>query len=430
MAKTLQELQVLDEARTRIGKWLDYICGISNDIDSLPRPRTRIEEQLEYIALNLVGGQQNGQSSPIDANNIQFTEGSTGLGTNVQTAIERVNTKVNQVPSSANDIQFTDNNTGLGNNVQTAIESVNNKFNRVPSTASQLNFTEGNTGLGTNIQTAIENVNNKFSECSKLNEENTFTQNTIFEKDILLKNNNIFVGEYNNGTQAGGNKRIGRRDFTSHSNNNNGYVKSLVIKCSSGIQAGNRVDVSIWAVQKKDTDLVDSDIEKIVSGQTTAAKIYNSKWGMCFEVEINRLFIDEVFFVFQLDNSSTDRTVYVDKTTNNNNYIYLEDSYTNVDASTLNRHSSRYVGVYGIVGKYTSIRSSLGENDISSYMITQNRLLLTNRYATDTVGFNVNAASTISVDDSSQQYDNDLYNLIFDNIKVGKNNMTKTTWKI
>ena len=64
---------------------------------------------------------------------------------------------------------------------------------------------------------------------------------------------------------------------------------------------------------------------------------------------------------------------------------------------------------------------SLLESNVTSYMITQNRLMLASRYNADTVSFKVDVASF----SDTFEYDNDLYELILNNILVGKNNYNR-----
>lgn len=64
---------------------------------------------------------------------------------------------------------------------------------------------------------------------------------------------------------------------------------------------------------------------------------------------------------------------------------------------------------------------SLLESNITSYMITQNRLMLASRYNADTVSFKVDVASF----SDTFEYDNDLYELILNNILVGKDNYNR-----
>ena len=61
------------------------------------------------------------------------------------------------------------------------------------------------------------------------------------------------------------------------------------------------------------------------------------------------------------------------------------------------------------------------ESNVTSYMITQNRLMLASRYNADTVSFKVDVATLRN----SFEYDNDLYELILNNILVGKDNYNR-----
>ena len=54
-------------------------------------------------------------------------------------------------------------------------------------------------------------------------------------------------------------------------------------------------------------------------------------------------------------------------------------------------------------------------------MITQNRLMLASRYNADTVSFKVDVATLRN----SFEYDNDLYEIILNNILVGKDNYNR-----
>ena len=64
---------------------------------------------------------------------------------------------------------------------------------------------------------------------------------------------------------------------------------------------------------------------------------------------------------------------------------------------------------------------SLLESNVTSYMTTQNRLMLASRYNSDAVSFKVDYA-VCSENMSQENYDTDLYNLILNNILVGKDN--------
>ena len=64
---------------------------------------------------------------------------------------------------------------------------------------------------------------------------------------------------------------------------------------------------------------------------------------------------------------------------------------------------------------------SLLESNMTKYMITQNRLMLASRYNADTVSFKVDVASF----SDTFEYDNDLYELILNNVLVGKDNYNR-----
>ena len=73
------------------------------------------------------------------------------------------------------------------------------------------------------------------STYAKKDEENHFTKDNLF-KDVFLESVDPYVENLGNYTSvAGGVKKTGRRDFTSHSNGNSGYVESLLIRVRSDI---------------------------------------------------------------------------------------------------------------------------------------------------------------------------------------------------
>lgn len=99
MAKTLQELQSLEEPQSRIEKYFNVISGRSTDINSLPEPQSRIEEYLEYVALNTLNAINNSTSN-LNASNIQFTDNINLSATNIDEAIRNLNTKINDNDAS------------------------------------------------------------------------------------------------------------------------------------------------------------------------------------------------------------------------------------------------------------------------------------------------------------------------------------------
>lgn len=95
---------------------------------------------------------------------------------------------------------------------------------------------------------------------------------------------------------------------------------------------------------------------------------------------------------------------------------YIVESGAIVPKTTLKVHNN-ISNVVSLLQK----KVSLLESNVTSYMITQNRLMLASRYNADTVSFKVDVASF----SDTFEYDNDLYELILNNILVGKDNYNR-----
>lgn len=131
-----------------------------------------------------------------------------------------------------------------------------------------------------------------------------------------------------------------------------------------------------------------------------------------------------------LNDCITDLTVSVKKLAEEKVY-----ECTNIDLITY-ANETNYIVECGAISPKTTLKVhnnisnvvsllqkkvSLLENNITSYMITQNRLMLASRYNADTVSFKVDVATLRN----SFEYDNDLYELILNNILVGKDNYNR-----
>ena len=131
-----------------------------------------------------------------------------------------------------------------------------------------------------------------------------------------------------------------------------------------------------------------------------------------------------------LNDCITDLTVSVKKLAEEKVY-----ECTNIDLITYANETNYIVNCGAIVPKTTlkvhnnisnvvsllQKKVSILESNITSYMITQNRLMLASRYNADTVSFKVDVATLRN----SFEYDNDLYELILNNILVGKDNYNR-----
>ena len=123
-----------------------------------------------------------------------------------------------------------------------------------------------------------------------------------------------------------------------------------------------------------------------------------------------------VTVVYQLEQEKVYECTNIDLITYANETNYVVESGAIVPRTTLKVHNN-ISNVVSLLQK----KVSLLESNITSYMITQNRLMLASRYNADTVSFKVDVASF----SDTFEYDNDLYELILNNILVGKDNYNR-----
>ncbi len=122
---------------------------------------------------------------------------------------------------------------------------------------------------------------------------------------------------------------------------------------------------------------------------------------------------NHVTIVYQLAQEKVYECTNIDLITYNGETNYVIESGVIVPKTTLKVHNN-ISNVVNLLQK----KVSLLESNMTKYMITQNRLMLASRYNADSVSFKVDVATLRN----SFEYDNDLYELILNNILVGKDN--------
>lgn len=125
---------------------------------------------------------------------------------------------------------------------------------------------------------------------------------------------------------------------------------------------------------------------------------------------------NNVTVVYQLAEEKVYECTNIDLITYVNETNYVIESGVLSPKTTLKVHSN-ISNVVSLLQK----KVSLLESNMTKYMITQNRLMLASRYNADTVSFKVDVASF----SDTFEYDNDLYELILNNILVGKDNYNR-----
>ena len=125
---------------------------------------------------------------------------------------------------------------------------------------------------------------------------------------------------------------------------------------------------------------------------------------------------NNVTIVYQLAQEKVYECTNIDLITYANETNYIVECGAISPKTTLKVHNN-ISNVVSLLQK----KVSLLESNVTSYMITQNRLMLASRYNADTVSFKVDVASF----SDTFEYDNDLYELILNNILVGKDNYNR-----
>lgn len=120
--------------------------------------------------------------------------------------------------------------------------------------------------------------------------------------------------------------------------------------------------------------------------------------------------------VYQLAEEKVYECTNIDLITYNGETNFIVESGVLSPKTTLKVHSN-ISNVVSLLQK----KVSLLESNMTKYMITQNRLMLASRYNADTVSFKVDVASF----SDAFEYDNDLYELILNNVLVGKDNYNR-----
>lgn len=152
-------------------------------------------------------------------------------------------------------------------------------------------------------------------------------------------------------------------------------------------------------------------------GRATTISIHKSKLSTQDLTGFKQwLQTNNVTVVYQLAQEKVYECTNIDLITYTNETNYIVESGAIVPKTTLKVHNN-ISNVVSLLQK----KVSLLESNVTSYMITQNRLMLASRYNADTVSFKVDVASF----SDTFEYDNDLYELILNNILVGKDNYNR-----
>lgn len=184
------------------------------------------------------------------------------------------------------------------------------------------------------------------------------------------------------------------------------------------VKIENSIDRGAVVCDKFSWEHIDADYEHIYQNSSSLSiNILTSKLPTQDVQGFKQwLQANNVTVVYQLAQEKVYECTNIDLITYSGETNYIVESGAIVPRTTLKVHNN-ISNVVSLLQK----KVSLLESNITSYMITQNRLMLASRYNADTVSFKVDVASY----NNSFEYDNDLYELILNNILVGKDNYNR-----
>jgi hypothetical protein len=255
-----------------------------------------------------------------------------------------------------------------------------------------------------------------------------FDNDTLFDK-LLVEAKMPYIGEDRYARNiAGGTKKTGRRDFTSHSHGNSGYVRSLLIRVSNGLANGAETGVTVWAITKR-TDILQETVKKIKDNITVKVVQYN---GQNFvNVPIETQYTEETYFIYQLRDSA--HLIYSD-IRNVEDAIYINDNPLDVTPQNINTYkNAQTVGVYWIIGDNVDVCDKLNgvvyeykENYISGnttlvdgYILGNPIATLNNTNATIQMGTNYNYSGSPSMSAGANVVVGDITIGMHDSLDIG-----------
>lgn len=149
---------------------------------------------------------------------------------------------------------------------------------------------------------------------------------------------------------AGGKKRVGRREYTSHANGNGGFVKSLFVRVSNSLSIGSTTNISVWEVKKKDIHANDEPNQIIDNIEFKVKE--DTRWNRYIEIPINKEYDEETYFIFEVIPSSN--LAYANVQDGDDNVIYIDNA--DVTGSNINNSKGgRYSCICALTGG-TNIR--------------------------------------------------------------------------
>ncbi len=203
---------------------------------------------------------------------------------------------------------------------------------------------------------------------AQLGAENVFTKKNTFDDVVMIKRETMYVNSPINNDPVvltGSNKIVGCREYTSHSNGNNGYVKSVKLKVNDTYSVGSTLRyIRLWSVEKGDSLEQDVILEEIHSPETYFTVKEEVGFGKYIEMFVDRKFENPTYFLVGHGNSIS----YTKTVAESDDNIYgTLNSVPQVGHTGITSTHRQYLVQYGLIGESMNLAVELEKlSNISS----------------------------------------------------------------
>ena len=237
--------------------------------------------------------------------------------------------------------------------------------------------------------------------------DNYFEGENLFDK-LFITNNKPFEGNANNyNGNAGGHKQAGRRDYTSHSNNNDGYVDHLVIRLQNGLSTTRKLQIKYWIIEKNANIAQDNIIKEVAYQEYNVEEEQSlGATARIARVPVKMKFENPVYFIYQIY-TSADMAYTTTNVGNESLYLGVANENAPLSVNILENNigqgdGATYSGSYAISGGSINVRDLLGADGTVKTV---------NRQPSDAQG-------NVTVNSEHIPYDNQTSQLASDNVKA------------
>lgn len=342
---------------------------------------------------------QQGINLPIDATDVNYDNQNTNLvALNVQAAIDELSTKVKN--------SYIDSEYDKATGILTLIKEDGTRDPHEFGSGLIKNVTYDIQTQMLNIETVDgQTLTADLTDLASKTLDNYFEGENLFDK-LFITTDKPYIGNANEYIRnAGGHKQTGRRDYTSHSNGNNGYVDNLIIRLANNLATNRIIQVKYWIVEKGATVAQDNIIKEVDYQECNVEEEPSlGASARIMRVPVKMKFDKPVYFIYQVY-TSADMAYTSINVGNESLYLDVQNENTPLSVSILENNIGQGDGVnhsgsYAISGGSTNVRDLLNSAGTVTSVNGQSPI-----------------AGEVTVKSEHIPYDNQTSNLASDNVK-------------